>query len=101
MGASAASPRSSPTRRAQPRIAPTRDAYATWLESESDGPEYTCLTGHLNLLGFPALTVPCGFVDGMPVDLQMIARPDEDAKLLRVASAFLRAFPSSRHPAVG
>ncbi|MCP4905924.1 MAG: amidase [bacterium] len=82
-----------------PHIAPTREAYSSWLESDSYPPEYTCLTGHMNLLGFPALSVPAGFVEGMPVGLQLIARPDEDAKLLRAAHALLRAFPQDRRPA--
>lgn len=82
-----------------PRVAPTRDEFARWMATRSFPQEYTCVTGHLNLLGFPALSVPGGFVDGMPVGLQIVARPDEDAKLLRVASAFLRAFPNRERPA--
>lgn len=81
-----------------PRIAPLREDYATWLQSESYAPEYTCLTGHMNLLGFPAITVPAGFVDGMPVGLQLIAKPDQDALLLRAALAITTAFPISRRP---
>jgi aspartyl-tRNA(Asn)/glutamyl-tRNA(Gln) amidotransferase subunit A len=83
-----------------PRIAPLRDEYARWLESDSYPQEYTCLTGHMNLLGFPAITLPAGFVDDMPVGLQLIARPDEDALLLRAAAAFQRVTPLQRRPAL-
>lgn len=84
-----------------PRIAPTREEYAAWLASESYAPEYTCLTGHMNLLGFPAISLPAGFVDGMPVGLQLVARPDDDATLLRAAASFLAARPTIDRPPLG
>ena len=81
-----------------PRIAPTRAAYTEWLASETYAPEYTCLTGHMNLLGFPAISIPIGLVDGLPVGLQLVARPDEDVKLLRAARALLEARPWKGRP---
>jgi aspartyl-tRNA(Asn)/glutamyl-tRNA(Gln) amidotransferase subunit A len=38
--------------------------------------------------GAPAVSVPCGFSDGLPVGLQLIARPTEDQRLLAVAAAY-------------
>jgi aspartyl-tRNA(Asn)/glutamyl-tRNA(Gln) amidotransferase subunit A len=47
-----------------------------------------------NLTGNPAVSLPCGFgTDDMPLAIQLIARPGEDAELLRVAAAFERARP--------
>jgi len=42
-----------------------------------------------NLAGLPGLSLPCGFDDGgLPIGLQMMARPFAEAPLLRVAAAF-------------
>ena len=45
-----------------------------------------------NVLGLPAAVVPCGFSsEGLPVSLQIVGRPFEDATVLRIARAFERA----------
>ena len=45
-----------------------------------------------NIAGFPAISLPCGFDGaGLPVGLQLIGRPFEDALVLRVARAYERA----------
>jgi len=42
-----------------------------------------------NLLGFPALTVPCGFDShGLPVGLQIAGRPFEEDLILRIGHAY-------------
>jgi aspartyl-tRNA(Asn)/glutamyl-tRNA(Gln) amidotransferase subunit A len=47
-----------------------------------------------NLTGNPAVSLPCGFDrDGMPLAIQLVARPGADAELLRVAAAFEMAQP--------
>lgn len=44
----------------------------------------------INLAGVPALVVPCGFSEGLPVGLQLIGRPFDEATLLRVGDAYQR-----------
>ena len=43
-----------------------------------------------NLTGNPALSVPSGFIDSMPMGLQIIGRPLEEASMLRLAYAIER-----------
>lgn len=44
-----------------------------------------------NLLGFPALSIPCGFTkDNLPVGLQLVAAPNREDQLIAAASAFER-----------
>jgi aspartyl-tRNA(Asn)/glutamyl-tRNA(Gln) amidotransferase subunit A len=40
-----------------------------------------------NLLGYPALSMPCGIASGLPVGLQLAAAPFQEAVLLRAAAA--------------
>ena len=47
-----------------------------------------------NTVGFPALSLPCGFTKaGLPVGLQLAARPFHEKQLLRVAHAYERSHP--------
>jgi aspartyl-tRNA(Asn)/glutamyl-tRNA(Gln) amidotransferase subunit A len=45
-----------------------------------------------NLLGLPALVVPCGFTpEGLPLSIQIVGRPFDEPTVLRVARAYERA----------
>jgi aspartyl-tRNA(Asn)/glutamyl-tRNA(Gln) amidotransferase subunit A len=45
-----------------------------------------------NLAGLPAISVPCGFSSGgLPIGMQIMARPFDEETLLRAAHAFERA----------
>jgi aspartyl-tRNA(Asn)/glutamyl-tRNA(Gln) amidotransferase subunit A len=47
-------------------------------------------TINVNLAGLPAVSVPCAFVDGLPVGLQVIGRGFDDAGVLAAAAAYER-----------
>src|SRR3546814_5402383 len=70
---------------------PIAEWEAAWT---TDGPKYPggsfmgsyCShTDMFNWLKFPAISVPCGFVDGFPVGLQIAGPPGSEAKIFRVA----------------
>ncbi|HJZ88967.1 MAG TPA: amidase [Polyangia bacterium] len=59
------------------------------LEQALDFPDP--LGGIGNLCGLPAISVPCGFADGLPVGLQLVGPPLSEASVLAVAHAFQQA----------
>jgi aspartyl-tRNA(Asn)/glutamyl-tRNA(Gln) amidotransferase subunit A len=51
-----------------------------------------CYGSPASLAGVPALSVPCGFSgDGLPIALQVMGRPFDEATILRVAHAYEQA----------
>jgi len=56
-------------------------------------PEISTFTYMANLTGLPAISVPCGMVDGLPVGLQIIGRFGDEATVLRAARALERLAP--------
>ena len=70
---------------------PYTDAMSSW--------QYTAYTYLINLSGYCAASVPVGFVDGLPVGLQIIGRPDEEHLVLRAARVMERERPwADRRP---
>lgn len=45
-------------------------------------------TATINLAGVPALSMNCGFEDGLPVGMQLVGRPFEEATILQAGRAF-------------
>ena len=48
-------------------------------------------TPQANVTGHPAISVPCGVVDGLPVGLMVTGRHFDDLTVLRVADAVERS----------
>ena len=49
---------------------------------------YDCCTVLANLAEIPAISVPAGFIDGIPMGLQIMASRGNDKFLLDVAGKF-------------
>jgi aspartyl-tRNA(Asn)/glutamyl-tRNA(Gln) amidotransferase subunit A len=49
------------------------------------------LTIPVNLAGVPAISVPCGFSDGLPIGLQIIGKHFDESTIYKVAHAFEQA----------
>lgn len=59
-----------------------------------------CYTVSVNLAGLPAISLPCGFSESnMPIGLQLIGKPFQEASLLNIAYTFESAHNfKSKHP---
>ena len=47
-----------------------------------------CTGRPFNLLGYPALSVPCGFIDRLPVGMQVIGKLFQEERVLQVGSEY-------------
>ncbi|ABW12565.1 Amidase [Parafrankia sp. EAN1pec] len=88
-------------------VAPPFDVWKTRLSAPTrladgvlgiDG--FAIYTAQFNWLRLPAVSVCCGFVDGLPVGLQIVGPPGSDPKILRLARAFQQAFPHDERPQI-
>ena len=73
-------------------ITPNSGKIAPLLEEEEDrlSDEYIILENHLmlgNFTGTPCMSLPCGFVDNMPISIQLMGRLFEEQKVFNVAYA--------------
>lgn len=59
------------------------------------------LTLPFNYVGFPAVSVPSGMVDGLPVGVQLIGRLFDEAGVLRLANAYEEKFGPYPRPDLG
>ncbi len=74
-------------------IAPTTPTPAFKIGEKTDDPLQMYLsdvyTVPINLAGVPGISIPCGFnAAGLPIGLQIIGKPFDEATVLRVAYAF-------------
>ncbi len=79
------------------------------LIAPSNGPAW--LTDHINgdtfrvgsssyaaISGYPSITVPAGFISGLPIGLSFIGRPNTEKKLIEIAYAFEQSTAVRRPP---
>ena len=57
-------------------------------------------TAAFNVSGNPAISLPCGFADGLPVGLQLVAPMHADADLLDIAEDMHEILRYDRHPII-
>jgi aspartyl-tRNA(Asn)/glutamyl-tRNA(Gln) amidotransferase subunit A len=73
---------------------PTAPEVAFRIGEKTDDPVKMYLsdiyTVSANLAGIPGLSLPCGTAHGLPVGLQLLGRPLDEATLFRVADAYQR-----------
>lgn len=76
-------------------ISPTAPSVAWNLGEKFDDPIAMYLsdiyTVSVNVVGAPAISVPCGLVRGLPVGLQLIGKAFEDRKVLAAAAMYQKA----------
>jgi aspartyl-tRNA(Asn)/glutamyl-tRNA(Gln) amidotransferase subunit A len=73
----------------QPGEAPRIDSIGKWVNFEKPG-----FTSTFNLTGFPAISVCTGFgKGGLPVSMQLAAKPFQEPTLFRAAHAYEQAMP--------
>jgi aspartyl-tRNA(Asn)/glutamyl-tRNA(Gln) amidotransferase subunit A len=73
-------------------LGPTATDVAFKLGAKTDDPVAMYLndiyTIAANLAGIPAMSIPCGFVDGLPVGLQLMGNYFDEARLFNVAHQY-------------
>jgi aspartyl-tRNA(Asn)/glutamyl-tRNA(Gln) amidotransferase subunit A len=86
-------------------ITPTSPIPAFKIGEKSDPlAMYLCdiYTIGVNLAGLPGISVPCGFTEsGLPIGMQLIGQPFQEASLLAIANAYERAHDwGKKHPSL-
>ncbi len=88
-------------------LSPTSPGVAFKIGEKVDDPVAMYLndlyTIPVNIAGLPAISIPCGFSEGLPVGLQLIGRPFEEATVLQAAHAYgsVTDWHERRPPALG
>lgn len=86
-------------------VGPTSPTTAFRIAEQTDDPltmyANDICTIPVNLAGLPAISVPCGLANGLPVGLQIIGKAFDEATILRTAHAYEQATESIGEPKLG
>lgn len=78
---------------------PANQTHPSRIDGREVGPRgHAVFAGFANAVGLPAIALPCGFADGMPVGMQLVAREGADDALLALARSIEEAHPWQRFP---
>ena len=73
-------------------LCPTSPTVAFKIGEKADDPMAMKLadicTLPINLAGIPALSLPCGLSEGLPIGMQLMGKPFDEPTLLKVAYAY-------------
>ena len=76
-------------------ITPTSPTVPFKIGEKTDDPLQMYLsdvcTLPINIAGVPAISIPAGFADGLPIGMQIIGKPFAEETLLKIAHAFQQA----------
>ncbi len=76
-------------------VTPTSPTVPFKLGEKMDDPVQMYLsdvcTLPINIAGLPAISIPAGFADGLPIGLQIIGKPFDEETILRIAYAYEQA----------
>lgn len=76
---------------------PRQQTHPPRIDGREVGPRgHALFTAFANAAGLPAVALPCGFADGLPVGLQLVAPEGCDNELLALAKQFEAAAPQRR-----
>ena len=79
-------------------IAPTNSP--TWFTDHVNGDSFGAGSSSLPAIsGYPNVTVPAGFVSGLPIGLSFMGKENGEQQLIRIAYAFEQASKVRRPPA--
>jgi len=80
-------------------IAPTNGP--AWMIDPINGDSFSIGSSSLAAIsGYPSITVPAGFVSGLPIGLSFIGKPWNEKQLIEIAYAFEQATGVRRAPAL-
>src|SRR5262249_20543477 len=92
-------------------VAPSRLSVASPIDQPLDGsgtagatPKSRGLSGIIpagNLAGLPAISLPCGMAQGLPIGISFVGRPFTENQLIAIGRAFQKETSFHRHTPVG